>query len=130
MKDKNLNDENLILSEDTDTVTDDKLNDDNPFKELKNLISKDDIDVKTILTDEQSIITHKLNTLEQMFRMEKSKSGNKCAEMLKFFSNRYMILAINKNGISRTQFIDALHKGEDKIQQAKQLKITNGVMQL
>lgn len=123
-----IEEENLILPEDTEI--DNTINEDNPFKELKNLISKQDIDVKTILTDEQTIITHKLNTLEQMFRMEHSKSSTDCAEMLKYFSDRYMTLAISKNGISRTQFIEALHKGDDKIQQSRQLKLSNVVLQL
>jgi hypothetical protein len=119
-----------ILGEDTEIEDNDNMNNDNPFKELKNLISRQDIDVKSLLTDKQIVINHKLNMLQKLYEMDGSKSSTECATMLKYFTNRYMTLVINKDGMSRKQFIEALHKGEDKAQQARQLKLQNGVLQL
>jgi hypothetical protein len=119
-----------ILGEDTDIEDNDNMSNDNPFKELKNLISKQDIDVKSLLTDKQIVINHKLNMLQKLYEMDSSESSMECATMLKYFTNRYMTLVINKDGMSRKQFIEALHKGEDKANQARQLKLNNGVLQL
>lgn len=115
---------------DEDVSLEKKNDDDNPFKELKNLISKQEIDVKTVLNDHQVIALHKLNTLEQVFRNDDNLKSHECAELLKYFTERYMTLVINKEGLSRRQFIDALHKGDEKVQESKQLKIRDGMISI
>jgi hypothetical protein len=92
---------------------------DNPFIELRHLITNKDIDVKTILTDEQIVMAHKLNNLSHILIMSEDEDAEKGAERLNFFINNMFSLRINKDGTSRKQFIEALHKGSERAEQAK-----------
>lgn len=119
-----------ILNDDFDMGREKDSDDNNPFKELRHLITSKNIDVKTLLTEKQIIVNHKLNTLQNQLDMEDSSEAKKCAKMLDFFSNRYMTLVINKEGKSRQQFIEALHRGGDRAEEARRLKLEDGYLRL
>jgi hypothetical protein len=120
-----------IINDDLDLGDEKSRDDNNPFKELRHLISDQQIDVKSILTDKQITVNHKLNTLQNLFEMESgSEEAQKCAQMLKHFSNRYMTLVINKDGLSRRQFIEALHRGGDRAEEARRFRLEDGFLKV
>jgi len=123
-------DEKLILSEDSDIAESENDNYDNPFKELRNLIDDKKINVKTILTENQIIINHKLDGICSILDNQKDEYSKKASELISRFSKQFMTLSINKDGKSRSQFIEALHKGDDKVQEVKNAKMNNGVMNI
>lgn len=94
--------------------------DDNPFKELENLITDKAIDVKTFLTDRQVVLMHKLETLKQIYEDAGDSEG---AAMIRHFSQRFMTLIINKDGLSRSQFIEAIGRGRERAEEAKREKL-------
>lgn len=119
-----------IINEDLDLGNEKDKEENNPFKELRHLITDQHIDVKSILTEKQVTVNHKLNTLQNLFEMEDSSEARKCADMLKHFSNRYMTLVINKDGLSRKQFIEALHRGGDKAEEARRFRLEDGFLKV
>lgn len=121
---------NLILSEDSEIEESENKDNDNPFKELRNLIDDKKIDVKTILSENQIVINHKLSTICSVLDNHKDDGSKKASELIKAFSNRFMVLSINKEGLSRKQFIDALHKGDDKVQEVKNQKLQGNGLQI
>lgn len=96
---------------------------DNPFLELRALITGKDIDTKTVLTNEQIVHMHKLDMLEEFFNDEEEASL-----ILERFKNSYMKYVINKDGISRKQFIEALQRGAEKAEQAQASKVLKGLL--
>jgi len=107
-----------------------------PFKELLNLISSDDIEVKTVLTENQVTRLQKMGMLYALLETagdslpKNSKDydkrvGNieKVKDLVDNYSNCFMKLIINKDGLSRKQFIEALHKGSEKAEQSQQQKL-------
>jgi len=105
-------------------------NEDKPFKELDTLINNKGIKTKTILNDSQIIHIHKLETLRQFLLQESEKLKNddfkaleEAAHLIENFNNDFMSLLINKEGISRKQFIEAMHNGREKIEQNRHQKL-------
>lgn len=107
---------------------------DNPFIELRNLISSKEIDVKTVLNSTQIVRLQKLNILEDLIdegqdnmsndnNTKRRKNLEKIKGLLKNYQNNYMKLVINREGLSRKQFIEALHKGSDKAEESKNQKL-------
>lgn len=100
---------------------DDKV--ENPFVELRNLITGQGIDVKTVLTSDQILHMHKLDMMESLL-----SEDPEALETLRRFKKTYMTYIINKEGLSRKQFIEALHKGAEKAEQAKERHQLKNIM--
>lgn len=97
-----------------ESMTDTK--EDNPFKELENLITSKDINVKTFLTDRQVVVMHKLETLYGMY---KNAGEMQSANMIKNYGTTFMTLIINKGGLSRSQYIEAIGRGREKAEETR-----------
>lgn len=95
----------------------------NPFVELRNLITEDGIDVKTVLTSDQVLHMHKLDMMEELLGEDAQ-----ALQMLRRFKQTYMKFIINKDGLSRKQFIEALHKGAEKAEQARERQQLKNVL--
>ena len=93
---------------------------DNPFKELENLITSKDIEVKTFLTDRQVVVMHKLGNLYDIYQEAGETSS---AKMIKNYARTFMTLIINKNGLSRTQYIEAIGRGREKAEESRREKM-------
>jgi len=119
--------------EEEDTEREDS---DNPFKELRNLITAKDIDVKTVLSEKQVTRLQKINMLHSLLQtaetnlpvkskdyLARKESIIKVRKLVDNYQNSFMKLIINKDGLSRKQFIEALHKGSEKAEQSQQQKI-------
>lgn len=108
----------------------------NPFVELKNLITEKNIKVKTILTEKQIIRLHRIQTVISDLNVtlsdfpeniknatQRKKSMIAVKKLLEEYNNNFMTLVINKDGLSRKQFIEALHKGSEKAEEAKNERV-------
>lgn len=114
----------------------------NPFVELRNLITSKNIEVKTILTPRQVTINHKLRTVSEQLRSsvavlkrsgiskERIDNINLVSQMIHNFSYDWLTLIINKDGTSRKQFIEALHKGAEKAEEAKNAALQSRTLAL
>lgn len=125
-EDHDFDNDETIIREDSDSA----------FKELRNLITSKDIDVKTVLSVNQITRLQKLSMLHKLLQSGRDnlpldtpdfevrqKNIDKVATLVYHFQNTFMKLVINKEGLSRKQFIEALHKGEEKVQQSQQQKL-------
>lgn len=124
---------NLSDLEDMDEESNKKV--DNPFLELRQLVSDKKINVKTILTEPQIIRLHRINTvindldvsIESFDKSnrnseERIKAMNNVKKLLTGYTNNFMTLVINKEGTSRKQFIEALSKGTEKAEESRRDK--------
>lgn len=114
----------LINDDDFEDVTP-APSDDNPFKELENLITAKGIDVKTVLTDRQVMVMHKLSTLQRLYEDEGHREG---AALIKHYADRFMVLIINKNGLSRSQFIEGIGRGRERAEEARRERLQDAFM--
>lgn len=103
-----------VLDDDDFSETDYQSVETNPFKELENLISSKNIDVKTFLTERQVVHMHKLGTLYDLYR---AAGMTDAATLIKGFADRFMTLIINKGGLSRSQFIEAIGRGRERAEE-------------
>lgn len=128
------------LTDDIETLNADNEKVDNPFIELRNLITKKGIDTRTILTEQQAIRLHRLRRISDIYHeeigsiktndIERLENMRKCKSLVDSFGNDFMTLIINTDGTSRKQFIDALHKGAEKAEEAKAVKLESKMMKL
>ena len=105
-----------VLDEDDFSEHNYQQSDDNPFKELQTLVTAKDIDVKTFLSERQVVVMHKLSTLSALFHTAGNEEG---AGMIDHYINRFMTLIINKNGLSRSQYIEAIGKGRERAEESR-----------
>lgn len=95
-----------------------------PFKDLKTMVNKEDIDVKTYLTSEQIEQAHRINNFAEVLRNEyNDKDCQEAVKLLDFFTQRAFELKVNKDGLSRKEFIQIVGEGEKKVQEAQQSKL-------
>lgn len=128
----------LIREIDDDSTTDfEEPPVENSLVELRNLINKKDIDVKTILSSEQILVIHKIDTVERVFREygndlpeEERREALKCASLCKLYTNRFFELSINNGGISRKQYLEGVHKSEEREVSGNKLSLDSPVVRV
>jgi hypothetical protein len=109
----------------------------NSLVELRNLINKKDIDVKTILSSDQILVIHKIDTIERVFREygadlpdEERREALKCASLCKLYTNRFFELSINNGGISRKQYLEGVHKSEERETNGNKVSLDSPVVRV
>lgn len=94
------------------------------YKDLKTMVTKEDIDTKTILTPDQIERAHRLDMFRETLEEDNENEDVKeSIRLIQYFNKRMFELKVNKNGLSREQFIKIVEGGERKIQEAQQNKI-------
>ena len=96
--------------------------DDNPFRELETLVTGQGIDLKTLLTERQVVVMHKLSTLQKLYEEE---GITEASTLIEHFATRFMTLIINKDGLSRSQYIEAIGKGRERAEESRREKLAD-----
>lgn len=105
----------------------------NPLKTIEKLITRDDIDIKTVLSQRQLIIMHRLGVVENVFRTEAEKGdpvARECEELMGHFGTRFFELAVNQNGLSREQLIKGIHRAEEREGMAGSVNLNTPVLKV